>query len=351
MKFWSYILFIVVAFAGITAHGQEGAKTPENVVNAPDPAYIASSSKGGYTLGPGDQVMGSVHGELGYDFTATVDEDGMLEVPFIKKPIAAQCRTERDLGAEIEAEVKKYLREPHFSFRVTEKHSRPTVSVAGEIMKQMEITFDRRPNATLIEILSKGGGLKEEASGQIQVFRPKPPICIAENDPDNWKSESNDPTDVPSRTYSYASVLLGKVDSNPTIYPGDQIIVKRAAPIYVNGEVVGSQGVYLKENGLSLSGAIAMVGGSKPEANISNIAIYRLKPGSSPDSQNRDLISANLKLIRVGKEKDIMLQPYDLVIVDKAKKSIGEIFLDVATNAGKTLVGGFANATPYRVIY
>ncbi len=316
------------------------------LVFAQDPA-----AAGGYMLGPGDVVTGGVHGEMGYDFVATVDEDGMLAIPFIKKPVAAQCRTERDLKAEIETEVRKYLREPNFSFRVSEKHSRPTVSVAGEIMKQMEITFDRRPNATLIEILSKGGGLKEEASGQIQVFRPKPPICIAENDPDNWKPNSNDPNDIPSRTYSYAKVLLGKEDSNPTIYPGDQIVIKRAAPVYVTGEVVGGQGVFLKENGLSLAGAIAMVGGSKPEANLNNISIYRLKPGADPYSQDRDLIAANLKLIRKGKQKDVMLQPYDLVVVDKARKPIGLVIADIALNAARSAASTIPNTFSYKIIY
>ncbi len=314
------------------------------LVFAQDPA-----TSGGYMLGPGDVVTGGVHGEVGYDFAATVDEDGLLAVPFIKKPVVAQCRTERELKAEIEAEVKKYLREPNFSFRVSEKHSRPTVSVSGEIMKQMEITLTRK--ATLIEILSLGGGPKEEASGQIQVVRPKPPICMANDDPDNWKSNTGDPTDLPSRTYSYVNIQAGKLDSNPIIYPGDRIIVKRAAPVYVTGEVVAGQGVFLKENGLSLASAISMVGGGKTEANIKNIAIYRLKPGSGPESQDRDLISANLKLIRAGKQKDVMLQPYDLVVVDKAKKSVGAYVGEMLINAGRTLSTSFPGALPYRVIY
>ncbi|MBK8465744.1 MAG: SLBB domain-containing protein [Chloracidobacterium sp.] len=335
MKFKSLILFTILAFSGFV-YAQDGA-SQENTVTR------------GYTLGPGDQVAGTVHGELGYDFVGTIDEDGMLAVPFMKKLVAAQCRTEREIKAEIETEVKKYLRDPSFNFRVTEKHSRSPVSISGEIMKPSEIILTRK--ATLLEILSVAGGPKEEASGEIQVSRPKTPLCMAENDLDNWKAISSDTTDVPSRTYSYAKVLLGKEDSNPTIYPGDRILVKRAAPVYVNGEVVGSQAVFLKENGLSLAGALGMVGGSRPGANIKNIAIYRLKPGAGPESQNRDLISANLKLIREGKQTDVMLQPYDVVVVDKAKDSIGKILLDVATNAGKTLVGGFANATPYRVIY
>lgn len=344
MKSRSFILFVTLACAGLSVTAQDSANLAANTANAqntPSDAYFSR----GYTLGPGDKVAGGLLGELGYDFVATVDENGMLEIPFIPKPVVAQCRTERELRAELEAEIKKYYREPRFSFRIDEKRSRPPVSVSGEVIKQTaEITLTRK--ATLIEILSLAGGLKDEtASGQIVVSRPKAPMCMAETDPDNWKADAN------SRSYSYANIQRGDEGSNPTIYPGDLIVVKRASPVYVTGEVVGGQGVYLKENGLSLAGALGMVGGSRQGADIKNISIYRLKPGSSPESQDRDLISANLKLIRTGKQKDIMLQPYDLVVVEKAKKPIAAMIAEIALNAGKSVVSGFANATPYRVIY
>jgi len=335
MKFRSLILFTILTLSGF--------------VFAQDTPTQENTGTRGYTLGPGDQVAGTVHGEMGYDFVGTVDEDGMLAVPFMKRLVSAQCRTERELKAEIEIEIKKYLRDPSFNLRVTEKHSRPPVSISGEINKPSEIILTRK--ATLLEILSVAGGPKEEASGEIQVTRPKTPLCMTENDPDNWKTVSIDATDVASRTYSYSKVMLGKEDSNPTIYPGDRILVKRAAPVYINGEVVGGQAVLLKENGLSLAGAIGMVGGGRPEANIKNIAIYRLKPGASRESQDRDLISANLKLIRQGKEKDVMLQPYDLIVVDKAKKSIGVVIAEMALNAAKSGASSFTNVIPYRIVY
>jgi len=349
MKFRSFIVFNILVFSGIIAHAQDAANTPENAGNTQDGSSSAASFTRGYTLGPGDQVAGRVLGEAEYDFVATVDENGMIEVPFVKKPVVAQCKTERELRSELTDVLKTYLRDPQLSFRISEKHSRPTVSVAGEIMKQMEITLTRK--ATLIEILSVAGGIKEEASGEIQVFRPKPPLCMAENDPDNWKSNSSDPTDLPSRTYSHANVQLGKEDSNPTIYPGDRIFVKKAPPVYVTGQVVAGQGVYLKENGLSLTDAIGMVGGPRPEANKNNIAIYRLKSGSNPASRDRELISANFKLIREGKQKDILLQPYDIVVADKAKKPIGLTIAEFALSAGKAAITAGANAIPYRVIY
>lgn len=348
MKFKSFILFIILIFSGVIVEAQNGADTSGNIVNPQDSTHDVSLSKG-YTLGPGDQVVGRVLGEPEYDFVATVDEDGKIEIPFVKKPIIAQCRTERDIRADLTTVLRTYLREPQLSVRITEKRSRPPVSVSGEIMKQMEITLYRK--ATLIEVLSAAGGIKEEAGGQIQVFRPKPPMCIAENDADNWKANSSDPTDVPSRIYSFANIKMGKEDSNPVIYPGDAIVVQRAAPIYVTGEVTAAQGVFLKEGGLSLTEALAMVGGVRHEAKTKDVTIQRLKSGASPSSKDRELISANFDLIRKGKQKDIMLQPYDIVVVDKAKEPIGLTIFKFALGAGKAAITAGANSLGYRAIY
>mgnify|MGYP003395023384 CR=1 FL=1 len=170
MKFKSFFLFIILLLSGIFVYAQDAA--PENTAK-PQETRDDSPLKG-YTLGPGDQIAGNVFGELGYDFVVNVDEDGMIAIPFMKKPIVAQCKPERELKAEIETEIRKYLRDPHLNFRISEKHSRPPVSVYGEINKVAEITLTRE--RTLIEILAIAGGAKEqEASGLVEVRRPRTP--------------------------------------------------------------------------------------------------------------------------------------------------------------------------------
>ena len=46
-----------------------------------------------------------------------------------------------------------------------------------------------------------------------------------------------------------------------------------------------------------------------------------------------------------------MLEPYDIVEVDKAKDNIGMAILKIAIGAGKTAIGGLGNAIPSRVLY
>jgi polysaccharide export outer membrane protein len=147
--------------------------------------------------------------------------------------------------------------------------------------------------------------------------------------------------------YSLSSLQQGRDEANPIILPGDVIVVLKAAPIYITGEVRVPGGVYLKEGGLSLTQAIAMVGGLNREAQKKDIKIYRLKQ----NSKDRDIISANLDSIKKGEQKDISLEPYDIVEVNKSKKKLWEIALDLATGAGRTAVTGFSNGISSRVLY
>jgi hypothetical protein len=63
------------------------------------------------------------------------------------------------------------------------------------------------------------------------------------------------------------------------------------------------------------------------------------------------IIAVNYDVIKKGEQKDVMLEPYDIIEVDKAKKSIAQTILEIATGAGRTAIGSFENALPTRVLY
>ncbi len=299
----------------------------------------------GYLIGPGDEVTGRVLGEKDFDFVATVDEDGQIEVPFFDKPVFAKCRTERELRIEISGLLSTYLRSPQLSLRVTQRKSRPPAVVYGEVVTPGQVEMMRR--ARLVELLAFSGGLKEEAGGVVQVFRTRPPLCGPANDENNWKSDTSEATDVPSRTFSLANVKAGKEDANPVIYPGDVIFVHKATPVYVTGEVQTPQGIYLKEEGMTLTEAIAKVGGVSREAKIKDIKIRRLKAGS----KERDVIAANYDLIKKGEQKDVVLQPMDIIEVGRAKDSFAMQILKIAIGAGRAGITSAAQGTGLRVLY
>ena len=303
-----------------------------------------------YLLGPGDEVTAKVSGESDYDFVAIVNEDGKIEVPFYDKPIVAKCRTEAQLGDEVKTLLSKYLRNPLLTLRVTARKSRAPATIYGEVNLPAQVELHRK--ATLLEMISVAGGVKEEAGGTIQVFRTTPPLCGEGGEDSNWKPDPANPTDVPSRIYSLSSLKLGKEESNPVIMPGDVIYVHRALPVYVTGEVVAPQGIYLKEGGLSLTEAIAKLGGVRPGAKTRDIKVYRLKANGDPNSpRDREVLTANYDMIRKGQQKDIMLRENDWVEVDKAKESVAVQILRFAVGAGKAVITSGANNIGYRVVY
>lgn len=313
-------------------------------VSAQSPPVDVQVQKG-YLVGPGDEITGKVLGESQFDFVATVDEDGKIEVPFFDKPLIAKCRSERELRTDITTLLAKYLRSPQISIRVTERKSRPPATIYGEVRTPQQVVLMRK--ATLVELIAFSGGVTEEAGGMVQVFRTQPPLCSASGEDSDWKANTGDLTDVPSRMYSLGSVKLGKEEANPIIYPGDVIVVQKASPVYITGEVVAPQGIYLKEGGLSLTEAIAKIGGVKREARTKDIKIYRLKA----NSKDREVIAANYDQIKKGQQKDIMLEPYDIVEVDKAKKSIGQTILELVAGAARTGLSSVTGGVGTRVLY
>lgn len=347
MKYVSLSL-LLLAFAGATAVSAQPPTqnlVPPNTATTATQAPVDMAKAIGYQVGPGDEITIKVVGEPDFDFAARVDEDGKISVPFDDQPMDARCKTERQLHADMAKVLGKYLRNPQFNLRITDQNSRPPVTIYGEVVNPQPVKVMRK--VRLVELLATSGGVREEAAGTIQVFRTQAPIC-AEGDKDaNWTAMTNDPTDVPSRTYSLAEVRAGKEEANPVIYPGDVIVVEKASPVYVTGEVNSSQGIYLKEGGTTLTEAIAKVGGVREGAKTKDVKIYRLKP----NSKDRDVIAANLDQIKTGQQKDPMLQPYDIVEVDKAKDSLGLQILKIAAGAGKTAIGSVATQGGYRVLY
>jgi len=300
-----------------------------------------SSQARAYLIGPGDIIEGKVLGEGDYDFKVTVDDDGNIEIPFSDKPVQAMCKTERQLRAEITQLIARYVRDPQLSLRVAERRSRPPVTIYGEVRQQQQVILTRQTR--LLEILSFAGGVTEKAGGIIQVFRPQPPLCADPKELEEWKAQANDEQGVPSRLYSLSSVKQGREESNPVIYPGDIIIVQKASPVYVIGEVMALREIPITENGLTLTEAIAQAGGFSREAKTKEIRIRRLKQ----NSKDREIIVVNYDEIRNGKQKDIALQPEDIVEVGRAKRGVGGTILDILTGSARS----FTQVLPQRVLY
>ena len=318
-----FTLFVLFAALGISISAQKPAGDP--------------SVGKGYLIGPGDVLSIKAVGEPTFDVEAlTVDEDGMIILPFSDSPVAAKCKTERGLQAEVSKVWARYLRNPQIYLRVTKRDSRPPVSVFGEVQKPEQFILTRP--VSLLEVLSAAGGPTAKNSGMVQVFRTRPPMCATPSQMTEWEATKGGALDVPSRMYSLAAIRQGSNDANPEILPGDIVIIPKASPVYIVGEVLRPGEFDMPEGGLPLTQAIAMASGISREAKTKNVRIHRKKAGSPTP----EILAVNYDQIRKGKEKDIMLQPFDIVEVDKAKKSFTDILYE-------TLIG-LPNKVPIPIL-
>ncbi len=300
----------------------------------------------GYLVGPRDKIEGKVLGEDQFNFVVTVDENGMFEVPFVDEPIIAKCRTERQIREDVKKHLSKYLKKPLVSVQVTERRKPDPVTVAGEVHNPGQVTLTRETR--LLELITYSGGPKESAGGTIRVVRSQPPMCASAKVLADWRIESNNDANAASWMYTLSSIEKGIKKTNPVIYPGDLIWVEKAAPVYINGQINSRTGVYIKEGGLTLTQALAMAGGVREKAKIKDIRIYRKIPGSP---EKRAEIVANLKLIKAGMQKDLMLEPYDIIDIAKKKKPIAQIIAEAMIGGARSGASTLISSGTTRILY
>ena len=300
-----------------------------------------------YVLGPGDVVEVRVFGQPDLSATAQVDSDGFLSsLPFLETPIQAKCRSEKAVQKDISLAYSKFINNPQVSVRITERNSRPPATVFGAVRQPTRVEMKRK--VRLNELMSVSGGFTERAAGTIQILHTEPVMC-----PEPGQEEEALPIDgtkIPLQIVKISDLRLGKPEANPVIRPGDYVLVTEAEPIYITGSVVSPSGVFLRDQ-LTLSRALAMVGGARPEAKISEVRIYRQKPGAL----DQELITVDYSAIKKNQKPDVLLMAYDVVEVPEAgafsSQRIGQTLLGALTGGVTSAISSSGTFLPSRIIY
>jgi polysaccharide export outer membrane protein len=200
----------------------------------------------------------------------------------------------------------------------------------------------------LNEVIAASGGFTEQASGTIQVLHTEPLMCPEPGE--EKEALPIDGTRIPLQIVKISELRAGKIEANPIIRPGDYILVTEAEPVYITGAVLSPQGVFLREQ-LTLSRAIAMVGGTRKEAKLADVKIYRQKPGST----EQDVIHVDLAAIKKSQTPDFVLMPYDVVEIPEAgafsSQRIGSTLLGAVTGGLTGAISSTGTYLPTRVIY
>jgi polysaccharide export outer membrane protein len=332
MKFKTLFVLGIVACWILVAivHAQEPAQEAPPPVASQSPGVDSQGIKN-YLLGPGDVLDVRVFGQ-DLNATAQVDSDGNISsLPFLEKPIPAKCRTEKQVQKDIAAAYAKFINSPQVSVRIIERNSRQPATVFGAVRQATIVRMQRK--VRLNELMAASGGFTERASGTIQILHTEPLMCPEPGE--EAEAAPIDGTRIPLQIVKIAELRMGKLEANPIIRPGDYILVTEAEPVYITGSVVSPQGVYVRDQ-LTLTRAIAMVGGVKKEAKTSDVRIYRQKPGSP----EQETIEVDLAAIKKKQKPDVLLQPFDIIDVPESGMLSRNRLLPTMMGA---LTGGMSN--------
>jgi polysaccharide export outer membrane protein len=314
--------------------------------NLPTSASLDSQGIRNYLLGPGDTLDIRVFGQPDFSWTGEVDSQGNIEPHFVETPISALCRSEKDVRKDIVAAYSKYLKNPQVSVRIIGRNSRPPAIVYGAVRAPQRFQMQRR--VRLNELIANSGGMTERANGKIQVLHTEPVMCPEPGETVEVIDTQNGI--YPYKEYRIADLMAGKEEANPVVRPGDVVTVLEAEPIYITGSVTSPQGLYLRDQ-MSLTAALAMVGGVRSDGKSSDIRIYRR---TTTGAQEREVIRADLNAIKKKQKPDVELKPYDIIEVPEAngfKEKFSKALLNGFLGIGPSVLSNFGAGLPLRVLY
>ncbi len=292
-----------------------------------------------YLLGPGDVLDVRVFGQQDLNSEVEIDAEGNVSsLPFLEKPIRAQCRTEKDVQKDVATAYAKYIKNPQVSVQIKERKSRQPATIFGAVKAPIQVTMMRE--VRLHELITKAQGWTDRASGTIEIMHTEPPMCPADGSVIQ-NATLSEKGSFGIAIYKINDLRAGKEEADPVIWPGDMVRVTEGDPVYITGSVVAPRELVIRDK-LTLKLAIAMAGGPTRMAKTNEVHILRQKDGGQEE------LKANYDAIRKGKEPDLELKPFDIIEVGESGLFSGKGMTDLF----KGIVRGTAGVVTQRgVIY
>lgn len=250
----------------------------------------------------GDLIDVDYAGGSEYDWRGMLASDGALEGLNEFSPIAAVCRSEADVAADIARAYSKILRDPKFIVKIVDRSNRAVARIDGAVKVPMRFRI-LRP-AHLRELVIAAGGFTDDASGEITILRPSDLNCAhpAEN------AAGQKGNGLTTLNISISELLSGKESADPVILTGDTITVNKAVPIYVIGAVNNPKPIYLHSE-MTLTRALATAGGLAKGAAESKVTVFRRV------GKETSVTQVDIEKIKNGEIKDVDLKAFDIIDV------------------------------------
>jgi polysaccharide export outer membrane protein len=276
-------------------------------------------------IGANDLIAVSVYDAPELTRTVRVSADGFVRLPMLKQRVKAQGL----MPGELESAIAKALQDeqiivdPFVTVTVAEYNSHP-ISVAGAV--KLPLTFQATGPVTLLEAITRAGGLSPEAGAEILVTRTQP-------GPDGTAS-----------ALVQRILVKGLIDAadpalNIVLNGGEEIRVPESGKVYVIGNVK-IPGAYPMGDGMesTVLKVLALSQGLMPYA-AKEAYIYRREGNGSKNE-----IPIPLSKIMERKAPDTPLLANDILYVPDNK---GRRMTLGALEKAMMLVGGVGAAAIY----
>jgi polysaccharide biosynthesis/export protein len=301
-----YALLITMVVCGF-AQQQQGQRPAAEPVTANLPIQ---------KVGPNDLIAVSVYDSPELTRAVRVDADGLIHLPMLKGAITASGRMPAQLEREIARALveEKLIVDPFVTVTVAEYSSRP-ISVTGAV--KTPLTFQATGPVTLLEAITRAGGVTGDAGNEILVSR---------------KSDG-----LVQRVSAKALIEKGEAGVNLDLTGGEEVRVPEAGKIFVIGNVRKPGAYPLQgDSATTVLEVLALAEGLSPNAG-SQAFVFRREAGSA----NKNEIPVELKKILDRRAPDTALTASDILYVpDNRGRRLGlaalERILMFGTTAGAT---------------
>lgn len=222
-----------------------------------------------YRIGEGDVLRIKVYDNQDLDSVARVSGSGNIQLPLLGN-VNVSNLTVLEVGKKLESLLANgYLINPQVSVFIDEFRSKKAV-ILGMVNKPG--LYELSGPITLLELISKAGGLSKEAGGTATI-------------------KGRDATDKEKKInlIDLASLLEGgDLSSNVLIQNNDTVIISKAGMCYVTGEV-NKPDAYKVESGATVLKMITMAGGFTGKAAKSSVKLIRMVDGTKNEYNNINL--------------------------------------------------------------
>jgi len=259
-----------------------------------------------YVIGAEDILEIKVWGHDDLSRSVTVSADGYFSFPFIGR-VQASGLTVRQLEDQLAKQLDKdYIVNPQVTITVTDFKSKK-VFILGEVVKPGAYYLSK--NDTLLEIISKAGGVTPNAGREIIIVRPAAGSVGSLQQPASLTSKNSELLHVDLK-----ALLSGDVNKNIGVQNNDTIYVPKTSVFSVFGEV-RNPGSYPLEKEMTVLEAISVAGGPTQDADTQKLELLR------KDGNEQKKMVLNIKELLNAKAgtKELVIQDGDVIYQPRAE--------------------------------